>query len=144
MLDHSIWPPKCGSLLTLGRKASSLGRKSTGQGEGRLTHCPAPQGLETVLEDGGWGWGPEPPGFQSSCVPPEWGIVSETACVGKRHPSCLGDERPGISIRALPSPGLAPQTSRCIKKSQSPLSPFSGQSTGRGGLPRSPESWWLR
>lgn len=68
------------------------------------------------------------------CAPECGGFVSETtACVGKRHPSCLGDERPGISIRALPSPGLAPQTSRCTKKSQSPLSPFSGQSTGKGG-----------
>lgn len=42
----------------------------------------------------------------------------------------LGGESPGSRS---PAPGLAPQTSRCTKKSQSPLSPFSGQSTGRGG-----------
>lgn len=45
----------------------------------------------------------------------------------------LGGESPGVRIRALHLPGLAPQTSRCTKKAQSLLSPFSGQSTGRGG-----------
>lgn len=82
----------------------------------------------------GVGVGTRNPWIPELLCGPEWGVVSETtACAAKGHPSCLGDERPGINIRALPSPGLAPQTSRCIKKSQSPLSPFSGQSTGRGG-----------
>lgn len=127
-------PQSVGHCSLQGGRAGSLCRKSTGQGEGRLTHCSTPQGLETVLEDGGVGVGTRNPWIPELLCAPEWGDVSETtACVGKRHPSCLGDGRPGISIRALPSPGLAPQTSRCIKKSQSPLSPFSGQSTGRGG-----------
>lgn len=61
------------------------------------------------------------------------GSVHRAACHSRS-----GGERPGSGIKA-PRSGLASQTSRCIKKSQRPLSPLSGQSTGRRGrraLPR--------
>lgn len=61
------------------------------------------------------------------------GSVHRAACHSRS-----GGERPGSGIKA-PRSGLASQTSRCIKKSQRPLSPLSGQSTGRWGrraLPR--------
>lgn len=68
---------------------TSLSRKSTGQGEGRLTHGSTPQGLEAVLEGGGRVGNQKPLGSELLCAP-GWGIVSETsACVGRRHPSCL-------------------------------------------------------
>lgn len=53
-------------------------------------------------------------------------------------PQSLGRRKARSGIKA-PRSGLASQTSRCIKKSQRPLSPLSGQSTGRWGrraLPR--------
>lgn len=94
------------------------------------------------------GRGPETPGFQSSCVPLSGGLCQKQLRVleGGIHHACLTviQRRETRHKDQSPSPGLAPQTSRCIKKSQSPLSPFSGQSTGREGLPRSPESWWFR
>lgn len=135
MVDDAYVPQSVGHCSLQGGRAGSLCWKSTGQGEeGRLTHCSTPQGLETVLEDRGWGWGPERTWIPELLCAPESGVVSgTTACVGKRDPSCLGDERPDISIRALPSPGCAPQTSRCIKKSQSPLSPFFQWSVHRQG-----------
>lgn len=61
------------------------------------------------------------------------GSVHRAACHSRS-----GGERPGSGTKA-PRSGLASQTSRCIKKSQRPLSPLSGQSTGRRGrraLPR--------
>ena len=54
-------PQSVGHCSLRGGRAGSLCRKSTGQGEGRLTHCSTPQGLETVLEDGGMGVGPRNP-----------------------------------------------------------------------------------
>lgn len=115
-----------------GGRASSLSRKPAGQGEGRLTHCSTPQGLETVLEGGGGN-----PWVPSSCVPLSGGLCRKQLRVleGGIHHACLTVTRrrePRRKNRS-PAPGLAPQTSRCTKKAQSLLSPFSGQSTGSGG-----------
>lgn len=141
-------PQSVGHCSLQGGRASSLSRKSTGQGEGRLTHCSTPQGLEAVLEGGGGEQGTRSPWVPSSCVPLSGGLCQKPLRVleGSIHHACLTDTRRQQTRHKhqSPSPGLAPQTSRCTKKSQSPLSPFSGQSTGRWGLPRSPESWWLR
>lgn len=51
---------------------------------------------------------------------------------GSIHHACLIESLGRLNDR-VPSSGLASQTSRCTKKSQRPLSPFSGQSTGRWG-----------
>lgn len=113
-------------------RASSLGGESTGPTEGGVT----PQ---SHLGVGGWvegGGGMGTPGWEALRAL-RGGLCQRPGRVlGGSHHACLidslGGREPG-SVVKTPSPGLASQTSRCTKKSQSPLSPFSGQSTGRGG-----------
>ena len=143
MEDHSIWPPKCGSLLTRGRKGQQP-QSETNRSRRRQAH--------TLLHTSGFagcaGGGGGNPWVPSSCVPLSGGLCRKQLRVleGGIHHARLTVTRRREPRRKnqSPAPGLAPQTSRCTKKAQSLLSPFSGQSTGRGGLPRSPESWWLR
>lgn len=80
---------------------------------------------------GGNSWVP------NSCVPLSGGLCQKQLRVleGGIHHARLtvtGRREPRRKNQS-PAPGLASQTSRCTKKAQSLLSPFSGQSTGRGG-----------
>lgn len=131
--NHSTRPQTNGSALSPGGGGgvSSLRWEPAGRAKGRIR----PESTSQAVLTGAGGGRSEAPWFKALARGgPAWGL-----CVaGSIRHACLteslGRHQTGLHNH-VPSSGLASQASRCTKKSQRPLSPFSGQPAG-GGRPR--------